>query len=67
MVRRVGGRLAGVGEVVARSERCFYIFSPDHNFLWSVHPDSDAVQVISACSCHGFKHAAAVGEALAAR
>ena len=29
------------------------------------HPDTDAVSFVSACSGHGFKHSAALGEALA--
>jgi sarcosine oxidase len=30
-----------------------------------VHPDNERIIIVSPCSGHGFKHSAAIGEALA--
>jgi sarcosine oxidase len=38
---------------------------PDHRFVIDHGIDSERVWFASACSGHGFKHSAAVGEALA--
>ena len=48
-----------------RSSVCKYTVTPDYGFVIDQHPDSDLVCLASACSGHGFKHSAAVGEALA--
>ncbi len=42
-----------------------YTTTPDFNFLIDEHPALPGVAVASACSGHGFKHSAAIGEALA--
>jgi sarcosine oxidase len=47
-----------------RSAACLYTSTPDFNFWVAPHPDMPAVTVVSACSGHGFKHAAALGEAV---
>jgi len=39
--------------------------TPDFGFVIDQHPESERVWFASACSGHGFKHSAAVGEALA--
>ena len=39
--------------------------TPDSNFVIDVHPDNDRIIIASPCSGHGFKHSAAIGEALA--
>ncbi len=48
-----------------RATVCLYTATPDGHFRVGAHPDMDRVTVVSACSGHGFKHSAAVGEALA--
>jgi glycine/D-amino acid oxidase-like deaminating enzyme len=48
-----------------RGATCLYTATPDCHFRIFGHPDLHNVTVISACSGHGFKHAAAVGEAVA--
>lgn len=48
-----------------RTVVCKYTVTPDFGFVIDRHPDSDRVWFASACSGHGFKHSAAVGEALA--
>jgi sarcosine oxidase len=40
--------------------------TPDQGFVIDWHPDHhDRVLVVAACSGHGFKHSAAIGEAVA--
>ena len=60
----IAGRLAGVAALPTRSKACLYSVSPDFDFVVGEegHPD---FHVVSACSGHGFKHAPAVGEAVA--
>ena len=41
--------------------------SADASFLVRPHPEFEAITFVSACSGHGFKHSAALGEALALR
>ncbi|NBX65947.1 MAG: N-methyl-L-tryptophan oxidase [Proteobacteria bacterium] len=52
------------GKIVTRAS-CVYTVTPDHQFLIGEHPDMQGVHIVSACSGHGFKHAAALGERLA--
>ena len=61
----VAGRLRGVGARPARSAACLYTVTPDSGFVIDTLPDDDRVIVVSACSGHGFKHSAAIGEAIA--
>jgi sarcosine oxidase len=48
-----------------RSVACKYTVTPDFHFIIDRAPSSERVWFASACSGHGFKHSAAVGEALA--
>jgi sarcosine oxidase len=48
-----------------RSVVCKYTVTPDFHFIIDRAPQSDRVWFASACSGHGFKHSAAVGETLA--
>ena len=64
-VAHVAGRLRGVGAEPARSAACLYTVTPDSGFVIDTLPDDARVIVISACSGHGFKHSAAIGEAVA--
>jgi sarcosine oxidase len=63
----LAGRFAGISSRVLRSKVCLYTEAPGVNFLIDRHPTMAGVQVISACSGHGFKHSAAIGEAVAER
>ncbi len=47
------------------AEVCFYTNTPDHHFLISRHPREPGVLLVSACSGHGFKFAAVIGEIVA--
>jgi sarcosine oxidase len=49
-----------------RGETCLYTATPDCHFWVARHPQINGVTVVSACSGHGFKHAAALGEAVVA-
>ncbi len=60
--RHVNGRLAGLSDLPVRSASCHYAVTPDNDFL--IDRD-DTSTTVSACSGHGFKHASAVGEAVA--
>jgi sarcosine oxidase len=57
--------IPGVGERCLRTETCLYTVTPDAGFVIDRHPDMDNVIFVSACSGHGFKHSAAIGESLA--
>jgi sarcosine oxidase len=61
----VQGRLPGISDRCAAAASCLYTTTPDSNFVIDVHPKSDRIVIASPCSGHGFKHSAALGEALA--
>ena len=61
----VEGRLAGVSDRCLRAVACLYTVTPDSGFVIDRHPDCERVIVASPCSGHGFKHSAAIGEAIA--
>jgi sarcosine oxidase len=48
-----------------RATTCLYTVTPDAKFIVDKFRDHDNVWFASACSGHGFKHSAALGEALA--
>ncbi len=45
-----------------RSAVCLYTCAPDADFVIGPRDGSERITVVSACSGHGFKHSAAVGE-----
>ncbi|WP_338807378.1 N-methyl-L-tryptophan oxidase [Pseudomonas chlororaphis] len=57
--------IAGVTPQLVKSAVCAYTVTPDSHFIIDEHPRLANVTVVSACSGHGFKHSAAIGEALA--
>jgi sarcosine oxidase len=61
----VKGRLAGATPRVAYAAACLYTVTPDRGFVIDRHPDQDRVFVVSACSGHGFKHSAGIGNVVA--
>ena len=64
----VAPRLDGVRRTSARpSVACAYTTAPGHRFVIDDHPATSRVLVVSACSGHGFKHSAGIGEAVAER
>ena len=61
----VAGRLRGAAPAPARSVACLYTVTADSGFVIDRHPELDRVVVVSACSGHGFKHSAGIGDAVA--
>lgn len=62
--RHVHGRLRGLGPRCLRTATCLYTEASAARFLID-RLDGDGPLVVSACSGHGFKHSAAIGEAVA--
>ena len=62
----VAGRLHGLLPEAVRTATCLYTTTADAMFRIRAHDVSPSVTVASACSGHGFKHSAALGEAIAA-
>jgi sarcosine oxidase len=65
--KHVKGRLAGAAPRVSQAAACLYTTTPDRGFIIDRHPRLDRVHVVSACSGHGFKHSAGIGDAVAER
>ena len=63
--RHVQGRLLGLAAAPTRSVVCPYTNTPDGDFLVATLPCNDRALMVSACSGHGFKHSAGLGEAVA--
>jgi sarcosine oxidase len=61
----VQNRLPGISDHCGAAASCLYTVTPDSHFVIDVHPDNDRIVIASPCSGHGFKHSAAIGEALA--
>jgi sarcosine oxidase len=57
--------LPDLGPRSTRTATCMYTSVAGGRFVIDTHPDQPRVTFVSACSGHGFKHSAAVGEALA--
>ena len=63
--RHIDGRIEPPLEY-RRSAACLYSVSPDAHFIIDHLANDDPAIIISACSGHGFKHAPAIGELVAA-
>jgi sarcosine oxidase len=61
----VAPHVSGVTARCLRTAVCLYTVTPDFGFVIDAHPRSERVLIASPCSGHGFKHSAAIGEALA--
>ncbi len=55
----------GLSDHCLRTATCMYTVTPDFGFVIDTHPECGNVMIASPCSGHGFKHSAAIGEALA--
>lgn len=64
---KVQGRVLGFSGKFRKSEVCFYTVTPDARFKVAFLDGFDEVLMASACSGHGFKHSAALGEHLVQR
>jgi sarcosine oxidase len=56
--------LPGLSERCVKAVVCLYTVTPDAGFVIDAHPQLPRAIVASPCSGHGFKHSAAIGEAL---
>lgn len=63
--RFVAPNFAGIGSTCVKSAVCLYTMTPNGDFIIDQHPANSNVILASACSGHGFKHSAAVGQILA--
>jgi sarcosine oxidase len=63
--RHVRYRLPGVCRRLKAAATCLYTSTPDAGFIIGRPPAWPSTIIISACSGHGFKHSAAIGEAVA--
>ena len=59
------GRLTGVGPESVATATCLYTSTASGHFIVDRHPEMPQLTVVSACSGHGFKHSAGLGEAVA--
>ena len=62
----VAPHLPGLGPRCVKAAACMYTATPDFQFRIGPDPGRRNVIVVSACSGHGFKHSAAIGEQVAA-
>ncbi len=61
----IAPRFPDISDVCVRSATCLYTVTPDAKFIVDRFRDQENIVFASACSGHGFKHSAALGEALA--
>ena len=61
----VKGHLRGLKPQALRTTTCLYTVTPDGSFVFDRHLQWQRLLLLSACSGHGFKHSAAIGEAVA--
>jgi sarcosine oxidase len=61
----IAGFFPGVSDRCVKSAVCLYTCVDDNRFIIDRLPDRPEIIVASPCSGHGFKHSAAIGEALA--
>jgi sarcosine oxidase len=64
--RHIAGKLRGIGAHCIKALTCLYTDAAGANFIIDRLPEAPDTIVVSACSGHGFKHSAAIGEAVAA-
>lgn len=64
---RVAGRFPQIGGRALNARACMYTVTPDRRFVIDALDGLPNVLIASACSGHGFKHSAGLGEAIAER
>lgn len=63
--RFLARRLPGLRGRTVRAATCLYTSTADSGFAIDAHPRDADLLVVAPCSGHGFKHSAAIGEAVA--
>ena len=61
----IAPRFPDVSGECLRAATCLYTVTPDAKFIVDKFRDCENIVFASACSGHGFKHSAAIGESLA--
>lgn len=61
---KVNGKISGLKSNILKSMVCFYTVTEDAKFVIRPIGGMEEVLMVSACSGHGFKHSAALGELL---
>ena len=64
--KHIAEKLRGISARCAKAKTCLYTNATGGSFIIDWLPEAPGTIVVSACSGHGFKHSAAIGEALAA-
>ena len=62
---RVAGRFRQISGRVLKARACMYTVTPDRHFVIDWLPGARNILIASACSGHGFKHSAGLGDAIA--
>lgn len=62
---RIAGRFPQINGAPIKAKACMYTVTHDRNFVVDVLDGAPNILIASACSGHGFKHSAGVGEAIA--
>jgi sarcosine oxidase len=62
---KVEGKIRGLRKNFVKSTVCFYTVTADARFVIKPMDGMQNALLVSACSGHGFKHSAALGELLA--
>lgn len=62
---RVAGRFPQIGGRALKARACMYTVTPDRRFVIDALDGLPNVLIASACSGHGFKHSAGLGDAIA--
>jgi sarcosine oxidase len=62
---RVAGRFPQIGGRALKARACMYTVTPDRRVVIDALDGLPNVLIVSACSGHGFKHSAGLGEAIA--
>lgn len=62
---KVAGKITGLKPEFIKSEVCFYTVTADARFVLEPLGNDSNFLLVSACSGHGFKHSAALGERIA--
>ncbi|MEN2280569.1 N-methyl-L-tryptophan oxidase [Algoriphagus sp. SE2] len=62
---KINHRISGLKPEFLKSEVCFYTVTSDAKFVIKRNSEIPNEWIVSACSGHGFKHSAALGEYLA--
>jgi sarcosine oxidase len=65
MYRLVEPCFPGIGPRCVKALTCLYTVTADAGFVIDRHPEHPQIVLVSPCSGHGFKHSAAIGEAVA--